>query len=208
MHKKVVILFSLLFVFSLFSILSCVKCGPFPDKYKVIDVKIEPVSVDYDTAGLTLPVLTELDTNPVHYTQFGLLLNPITQTYFSSNFYPNSFGIINSAYACSPVKPYTDDYITNIEIYTDKDFDAKHSKDDNLAEYFDVFVADNQTNTVLKKDLISYLKSKPTVPHQIVLQLNTPPVKDTSFVFTVIYTQKGVALGSVNLETEVVRLIR
>ncbi|MCK5857122.1 MAG: hypothetical protein KAG64_06505 [Bacteroidales bacterium] len=175
--------------------------------YKIVDMDMQLVSVDFDTSKAPSLILTNLDAYPINYADFGIYLTPVKELYASFNQRVSSFGLINSAYACKPPTPRTNDYITKIEIFANKDYDSLHTQGTNIAEYFDVIAPNPYGNGMLiKQDLQAFFKSKIIVPNEMTLTLNTPPEFNTDFVFTIIYGQNGVSLGNLTLVTNTVTI--
>ena len=208
MKNKLLKLIGFFVAISLIGSFSCRKCGPFPDKYRVIDAEIEMVSISFDTLNANRLVVTELGSDSIYYNDFGLVLEPVIETYFSFYQKINSFGFINQAYACSPGTPSPVNQLLNIEIYTNKSYDTTHPKGSNLAEYFDVYVADEKGSSEGQKlDLKEYLKTKPFVSYRLVLDLKTPPDHVEDFVFTLVYSQSGSSIKSLTLHTDTVTIL-
>jgi len=209
MQNKLLKILGFFILISLITAFSCQKCGPFPDKYKVINAEIEMVSISFDTLNTPRLIVTELGSDSINYIDFGIVLEPVIENYFSYYQNLNSFSFIHQAYACSPVEPSPINQVLNIEIFTNKSFDVMHPKGSNLAEYFDVYVEDEQGGDgVQKLSLNEYLKTKPFVSYRLVLDLKTPPDHNESFSFTLVYTQEGSSVKSLTLQTATVTIIK
>ena len=207
MQNKLLKIIGFFILISLVGSFSCRKCGPFPDKYKVINAEIEMVSISFDTLNAPSLVVTELGSDSISYTDFGIVFEPVIETYFSYYQKLNSFGLINQAYACSPGEPSPVNHLLNVEIYTNKSFDATHPIGSNLAEYFDVY-DESESGGVQKVDLKEYLKTKPFVLYRLVLDLKTPPSQAEDFVFTLVYSQSGSSMNSLTLHTDTITILK
>jgi hypothetical protein len=143
----------------------------------------------------------------IYYSFYGIYMEPDLQVASIRGLKTPSFGLVNTTYACDPVLASTNDRINDIKITADHDFDDKHAKGSNLAEYFDVVVTYHHTNTNEEKyDLIEYLKRKPIVPNQLVLILKKKPKQNIYLSFTVNYSQEGVAMSSKTVKLNAITL--
>ena len=116
------------------------------------------------------------------------------------------FNFINTAYACSPKPPTTDDKITNIEIFSDNDFNADNLSGANLAALFDVTVFEEFSSNSVKYDLNEYIATEPTVPRDLHLTLKKPPTSTSSHAFQVKYYQNGKDLNDFKFTTDSVEI--
>ncbi len=165
-------------------LVSCKKCGPFPDAIKVVGLDWDVRETVYNSNKVSFsPILNDT----VDYNLYSIWINPKTETYFSLNQNSFSFSLINTAHACSPGSdPQLLETIKDIEIISTKDFDANHLKGSNLVSLFDVVVKGQ------KLKLSDYLKTSPYVPEQMIFILNSPPDLTDKFEFTVKFHQNGV----------------
>ena len=69
---------------------------------------------------------------------------------------------IENSYACSPAPPKTDEKITNIEIYTNNDYNSMNQSGQNINQLFDVLVLNHFSSFPYyeKFDLIEYIKER------------------------------------------------
>lgn len=165
-------------------------CGPFPDKFKVTSLKWNNVKIS-SSERINQDFSIQFDS--VKYNEYGIQIIPITTTYFSEMRKNTSIHFIQSAYACSPITPTTDEKIDSILIFTDKDFDLNHTAGKELSELFSVIVSDNNNTLYQEKyDLNQYVVLNPGVPEEMVIFLKSPPIVSAFFEFTVKYYQKGI----------------
>jgi len=147
----------------------------------------------YSESGETKLVLSEIENDTVVYDKYSILIIPHSETYFSMISRTNSFNIINSAYACSPVTPTTDERIDSIKIICDKAFDTNHPIGTDLAGLFDIVIVDPMNNIYYEKfDLSEYVKTNPTRAIEMVLILKSPPDLTSDFEFMIKYYQEGI----------------
>ncbi len=173
-------------------LVSCEKCGPFPDRYKIIDMEWSMYNLIFSDSMEQDFVLDQIVNDSVDYNSYCIMMFPITETYFTSNQF-NSFSLITSAYACSPVIPTSDEKIDSIQIITNRDFDETHPAGSNLADIFDVIIDDPQNNIYNERHHLQYYTdTKPFVTNRIILLLNSPPTQTEEYVFTIKYYQDGV----------------
>lgn len=183
--------FLLLFLFGLFSCEE--ECGPFPNKFKIVGLDwVNHKAVYSDTADAKLQ-LSDIENDSVIYKEYSILIVPRQDTYFAQNINKWNFSLIQSAYACSPVVPTTDEKIDSIVILSDSDFNLNYSSGKNLSDLFDIVILD-QTNEIYqeKYDLNDYLSTNPNVPSELTLILKEQPDLTKDFEFLVKYYQNGV----------------
>lgn len=194
MKKKLIAILSLFLIIHILSIVSCIDCGPFPDKYKVKGLNFSVVKVENLNFESEIPILHEtIENDTISYENFGINISPIINHYFSLN-YNVSFNLIKSAYACSPTKPTTDETIENIKIISHISFDEDHKENSDISEYFDIITLDIEGGQSLKKyNLLQYLSKKPEISEtEFTLILNTQPKEKNLFSFTIKYYQNGI----------------
>ncbi len=174
-------------------LISCEKCGPFPDKFKVVGLNWNIYSAVYSDEADEKLILSEIINDTIDYNLYSIFITPITETYFAMIQRSNSFGLIKSAYACSPIIPTTEDKIDSILIISDNDFDSAHPAGTDLSELFNIVVNDQTSNIYYEKfKLNDYISTKPYVPNEMTLILNSPPNLTINFGFTVKYYQNGI----------------
>lgn len=191
-NKLLILLGGFLFIFFL-GLFSCDKCGPFPNKFKTIGLNWFNYKAIYsDTAKIKL-ILSKIDHDTVDYYLYSIFIKPKQETFFAQNCNKWSFSLINSAYACSPGIPETDEKIDSIVITSTKDFDINHPSGSELSDLFDIIVLDHANNIYHKKfRLKEYIKSNPFVPNELTLILTKQPDLTTDFEFLVKYYQNGI----------------
>jgi hypothetical protein len=193
MKKKQLIFISGFFIIILLGLFSCEeKCGPFPNKFKVVGLYWKNYQATYsDTAGGVL--LGHIENNSVIYNKYSIFITPDQETYFAQNARKLTFNLIQSAYACSPLIPTTDEKIDSIVILSGSDFNANYLSGKDLSVLFDVVVFDRAKGIYYEKyNLKDYWASNPYVPTDLTLILKEQPAVTTDFIFQVKYYQKGV----------------
>lgn len=182
---------------------SCTDCGPFPDKYKITDFEVNMGRLNDPEKPLEgFQILTN---NAVSYRRFVIAFDGQVATYFSSNWQRwDVFSPLSEALACSPVEPDTDETITDIQVFCDKDFTADYAQNTNIATLFDiVFLADNRLQQMSLPDFMAlHPKSTP----EFYLLLHTPPDVADTYTFQVKYFQEGVDMDFFTYTTEPVYL--
>jgi hypothetical protein len=196
MKRKLLVIIAGYFFFLIAGLISCEEineCGPFPDRFKVTSLDwINYRAVYSDTAAIPL-FLSEISNDTVGYNEYSIFIAPRTETYYSMIQKSNSFGLISSAYACSPVIPTTDERIDSIVIICNRNFDSHHPAGHDLSGLFDMVVYDQVNNIYYDKyDLTEYIETKPSVPDEMTCILKSPPDQTTDFEFTVKYFQDGI----------------
>ena len=172
MKKKLLILFGIFSLITTINTISCTKCEG-GGTQKVVDLFIKMTGAQYSPQDPDKMMYFNITNDTIYYSFLGILIQPEMTTASNLNTF-NSFGFINTAYACDPVVQTTNDKITQIKIVADKDFDDSHPQGSDLAEYFDVIVTYAHTNTYDEiYDLKEYLGRKPLVPDEMTLILKS-----------------------------------
>lgn len=193
MKNKLLLIITGYFLIMVIGLISCEKCGPFPNKYKVVGIDWNLYSAVYSNNTEDKLILSEIINDTIYYNLYSIFITPRTETYYAMFQRNNTLGLINSAYACSPVIPTTDDRIDSILIISDKDFDSTHLAGADLSELFDIVVIDQTNNIYYEKfKLYDYTSTKPYVPNEMTLILNSPPSLISNFEFTIKYYQDGI----------------
>ncbi len=144
-----------------------------------------------DTAVHKL-VLSDMG-DSVDYQLYSIYIRPIQETYFTENTKSWNFDFIQSAYACEPVTPQTDETIDSISITSTKDYNLSHPAGTNLSDLFDIVVLDEANFIHYERfQLQDYVQWKPEVPNILILFLREPPLNTTEFTFEVKYYQDGI----------------
>lgn len=134
-----------------------------------------------------------------------LYSNLIITLSFSGQHYtkvPKSFDLFPSAYACSPVEPYTEERITDIIITSDVDFDETHPAGSDLKDYFEVYPYLSGNAATVSE----YLNREPNIEN-VQLHLNTAPDDTKNITFTITYHFEGKLVQKLSYETTSVNLV-
>ena len=193
MKKKIRFFVTSYILFLFLGIISCGDdCGPFPDSFKVISLDWKTDKINYSGESGTYVELSEIINSTVLFNEYSIKVTPEKETYYSLRSELNSFSLINSAYACDPVPPKTNDKIENIEIYSNIDYNLEYLKNENIVNLFNVIILDNEKNIYYEIfDLKEYLLSNPTVPNELILILKESPLSTSDFEFTIKFYQNG-----------------
>lgn len=195
--------------FLVLSIFSCNDgCGPFPDKSKVINIVFSTHQITFEqSSGGSVLHISDIQENTVPYSKFSIFLESQKEMYYSMRQKSFSMSLINTAYACSPAFPETNDILEDIEVITHNDFNENYLAGENIAPLFDVIVTD-EFNYIYneKMDLELYLATSPRVPEKMILILKEAPLELTEHVFTVKYYQDGLDIDYLEFETPAVQL--
>lgn len=207
--KIKILAFLLLTVVTLLSSLSCddgFDCGPFPNFFKLTNLDSELLEVEYSGDRSRVIDYNGITENQVAYDKFAIGIIPEYNTYGWDN--PTlSFGLISTAYACSPAIPESEEQIDSIIITTNKDFNSNYSQGSDLSEIFDIVGYDeaNNLNDNLV-DLNEFIRMDPVVPYEFYLLLKEKPDTLTSFQFTIQFYQQGIDIDYFEFTTEEVTI--
>jgi len=115
----------------------------------------------------------------------------------------------DTAYACTPAPPTTDNRITNITITANEAFNAVNSSGENLVSLFDVVVNYSQNNSISNQRirLTDFLNDNPVVPDRMILLLNTAPDVSKMIEFHVTLNLQGDGISNFELFTEPYEII-
>ena len=209
MRTRIYFLLTFTFFTTLLSVLSCNDCGPFKDRFKLKGLNWSTQEVVYtDTAIYKLQVFP-ITNDSVIYDRYAIQILPDVEYYFAQHMDHLNFSLINSAYACSPAPAITEERIDSIVIVSSKNFDATHLAGTNLAALFDVIIFDEANYIYEEKyPLVDYLLTKPDVPNQLILILNSKPGQTEEFQFTIKYYQKGIDIDYLEYVTDPVVIMR
>ncbi len=201
MTKKVSFIFFATSLIVLISIFSCTDCGPFADKYKLKKIILDVSELGFDEASKTLSGPGAIVSDSMSFDSLDINLFFQSEHFFSV--VSPAFEFFPSLNACSPPDPTTDEVITGMKIFTQVSFDANHSAGSSLVDLFDVIV-DNAAESIRfeKVDLGAYLSTNPKVPNELHLRLKTPPAQSREYEFTIEYTQDGIDVSALTLQTE------
>jgi hypothetical protein len=207
MFKKTIVAYILLGCFSMIAVVSCNltgnDCGPFDDKFKTVDFQagLKNITIS-ESPGLNVQYST-LDSDTVGFDTFGLSMFPVGKYYSVNSERFNSISLIPSAFACSPPIPVSEEMITDIEIFSNRNFNSEYTSGENLAELFEIVVFYDNSG-YQKSNLNEFLSSEPNVPDEIFLVLKSTPETTEPIQFTVKYSQDGIDMDSYEFTTEAV----
>ncbi|MDD4209657.1 MAG: hypothetical protein PHI52_04890 [Bacteroidales bacterium] len=196
MRQKIILIFSAYFAILIIGLIACDEindCGPFPNKFKVVGLDWVNYKAIYSDTADTKLLLSYIDNDSVIFNEYSIFIAPRQETYFAQNSVDWNFSLIQSAYACSPVIPTTDEKIDSVVILSQKDFDTNHPAGTDLSDLFEIVVLDNANGIYYEKfEIENYLSTNPTVPSELTLILNHQPDMTTDFEFSIKYYQKGI----------------
>lgn len=205
-RKTVVVYITLVSLFMLIAI-SCNitgdDCGPFNDKFKTVDFQtdLKNFTISEDL-GLDVQYST-LESDTIGFDKFGLSMFPVGEFYSLSSERLNSFSLIPLAFACSPAIPVSEETITDIEIFSNRNFNSEYTSGENLAELFEiVFLYHN--SGYQRSNINEFLSSEPDVPDEIFLVLKSAPETAEPIAFTIKYSQDGIDMNSYEFSTETI----
>ena len=215
--KYLLIGYCLILFLGVLSCADCVESG-YRDKYKIISLDWRIYSVS-DSTLYGDKVIGKIDLSPlvqnsVLYSQYGISITPRTRRYRSSRSYYsysrnkiNTFSFINSAYACSPADPTTDDRIRDIKIFSKRDFNSEYPAGSNLALLFDIIVKpDRSSYRKIKWDLTKYLLTRSIPSRLMLLVLKESPEVTADYTFKIEYYQDGKDLDFFEFTTRTVEI--
>ncbi len=205
--KVKILAFLLLMAVTILSSLSCgdgLDCGPFPNFFKLTNLGSKLFEVEYSEDRSSIIDYNRITENQVVYDKFAIGIIAEIDTYGWNNPTQN-FGLISTAYACTPPIPESEEQIDNIIITTNKDFNLNYPQGSDLSEIFDIVVYDEANNlNNVRFDLNEYIGMNPVVPYQSYLILKEQPDTITSFQFNVQFYQQGIDVDYFEFTTEAV----
>lgn len=205
-RKTVVVYITLVSLFMIIAI-SCNitgdDCGPFDNKFKTVDFQagLKNISIS-ENPGLDVQYST-LESDTIRFDKLGLSMFPIGEYYSMNSERVNSFSLIPSAFACSPPIPVSEEMITNIEIFSNRNFNSEYTSGENLADLFEIVILYRGSGYQLS-NLNEFLSSEPNVPDEIFLVLKSAPETTEPIQFTVKYSQNGLDMDSYEFTTEAI----
>jgi len=207
MFKKTVIVFLTLVSLFMITAISCNitgdDCGPFDDKFKTVEFSTDLKNISIsENPGLDVQYNT-LESDTIGFDRFSITMFPIGEYYSLNSERLNSFSLIPSAFACSPPIPVSEEMITNIEIFSNRNFSSEYASGENLAELFEIVVL-YRNSGYQRSNLNEFLSSEPNVPDEIFLMLKSEPETTEPIQFTVKYSQDGIDMNSYEFTTEAV----
>ncbi len=134
-----------------------------------------------------------------------LYSNLIVSLNFSGQHYSKiaeTFDLFPTAYACSPVEPYTEERITDIIITADVAFDEAHPAGSDLKDFFEI----NPYMSGSTASVTEYLNRKPMVENAQ-LQLIQSPDVSKNISFTITYHFEGKLAKKLSYQIASVKLL-
>ncbi len=195
MFKKTILAYILLVCFSMITVVSCNltddDCGPFDDKFKTVDFQAGLKNIIISEGqGLDVQYNT-LESDTISFDKFGIAMFPVGESYSLNSKQLNSFSLIPSAFACSPPNMVSEEMITDIKIFSSRNFNSEYTSGENLVELFDIVVL-YRNSGYQRRNLIEFLSSDPNVPDEIFLVLKSAPETTEPIQLTVKYSQNGI----------------
>ncbi|MEP2447478.1 MAG: hypothetical protein ABJI69_09635 [Balneola sp.] len=205
MFKKTILSYILLTGIFILLTISCdltgSDCGPFNNaNYKItgFDTSLKQVTVSDST--MKSFELKNFENDSIAFSEFAIHMIPNTESYAINSKYKSGISLSETAYACSPPIPSSEDRITDIQIFSSKSYITDFSSSENIAELFDIIVL-YHAESYQSTQLTDYLATKPEAPIEIILVPNTPPSTIQSFEFQVKYSQNGLELDEFEFTT-------
>ena len=210
--------FSILSIVALFNLVLIVACsddddcgsGGSTNRFKVNDISLSNLKLEDPTLELTNHTLVAATPQDVlSEKEYFIAVNLITENYTAHKQSPK-FSLVESAYACSPMPPYSDETILSLTVRANKDFSSAHPAGADLTELFDVVVFNAHKGIYYSRMSVSdYIASQPSSPNKLYLVLNTAPEKQDSFNFEVSYhtSLKGQEVKIFKKQTPEVNLV-
>ncbi len=196
---------------------SCDECNPSPDKFKISSLNSEMLQINilneiYKTESLEVVMykikLSEIESKNVSYKEYSIRMSAEMKTYFAYKGITLKNIFIERSYACSPATPTTDEKITNIEIFANKDYNSSNKAGQNISHLFDVLVLDYNNSSLYytKFDLKEYINSNPIIADELIFILKEAPENTSNYKFEIKYYQDGIDLNSYNFETNEIEI--
>lgn len=170
--KRVAIIFGVIYTFQVF--LACVDCGgPGEDRYELNNITAHHIDNTGDQYTMTTA-------NQVSKSAYGILVT--FEISYLAKVSENSFSLITSSYACSPVQElHGMDTISNMEIRSLQDFDAEHLAGSDVSDLFEIV---NMGEVKKLDDYVDRFGSGNTHDaNSCYLMLKTPPTGTGPFEF-------------------------
>lgn len=205
-RKTVVVYITLVSLFMIIAI-SCNitgdDCGPFNDKFKTVDFQAGLKSITISENPSLDVQYSTLESDTIGFDKFGLSMYPVLESYSLNLERLSSFSLIPSAFACSPPIPVSEEMITDIEIFSNRNFNSEYTSGENLAELFEIVVLYRGSGYQLST-INEFLSSEPNVPDEIFLVLKSAPETTKPIQFTIKYSQDGIDMDSYEFSTEAI----
>lgn len=150
-------------------------CGPFKLRFDIYGISSSSiVSSPWGIGDIFFGFLENDSNSIVAYDSFGIVVDMLFLSGLSdsrNSFRANPF--ITNAYACSPGQPYSDERISNINIFSTSDYDSAHPAGDTLT---DLILVDYLPKLhIVAQDLSVFLDTMPSAKQQFAFFLKSPP---------------------------------
>jgi hypothetical protein len=176
-------------------------CGPFDDTFKTIDFQTDLKSVSISDDPFLDVQYSPLGSDTTAFDTFSITMIPVAESYSLNTGSLKSSSLLPSAFACSPPIPVSEETITNLEIFSNKNFNSEYASGDNLAELFEVIFL-YRNSGYQRMDLNDFITSEANVPDEIFLLLRSAPDTTEPIQFTIEYSQNGIDMDSYEITTK------
>jgi len=188
MRKKLKFFISSYLIFLLVGTFSCEKddCGPFANPKQQLS-EISGAAVNLQQLDNNIGS-TEVAMDSVPFVHFGFRLNAVFKPLTNSQAQRKVLGfrVIESAYACTPPPPFTDDNLNSIEIMADRDFNSNYGIGSDLSSLFDLVEYESFSLLFEQRTILqSFVESSPEMPSRMTFVLNQAPETSEAITFTV-----------------------
>jgi hypothetical protein len=208
MKKKMKFFIRSYIIILFLGIISCEDdCGPFPNKFKISSLNSEILQIEVLNEKHQIK-LSEIENNSVSYEKYSIRITAEIETYFAYEKSKMKNIFIENSYACSPAPPKTDEKITNIEIYTNNDYNSMNQSGQNINQLFDVLVLNHFSSFPYyeKFDLIEYINTNPNIANELIFVLKEAPENNDNFIFEIKYYQNGIDLNEYSFVTNEIEI--
>ncbi|MFK8056073.1 MAG: hypothetical protein AB8F78_08145 [Saprospiraceae bacterium] len=191
MNKKILYILATYALLVFAGMTSCDNCDDDfnSSKFKTTDISSKLQYVSYVGSSFDELDFDDLELDTVSFDRLAIRLK-FEQVDYGINS-PFRFNLIQSAYACDPAPPTTDERLDSIVIKSTIDFNAQLPAGSNLSQLFDVVVYSND-NYNERFDLNEYLSTMPAGPNWLILLLKEQPAETGAFSFDIAYHQDGI----------------
>lgn len=179
------------------------ECGPFDGKFKTVGFNTDLITILIQDGSISDVQYSFLESDTIEFDRFGLSMFPVAKYYALNTVRPNSFSLMPSAFACSPPIPVSEETITDIQIFSNKNFNSEYAIGENLADLFEIIVFYGGSG-YQRSTLNEFLSSEPNVPDEIFLALKSAPATTKPVQFTVNYSQNGIDMNSYEFTTQAI----
>ena len=208
MKKKIKFFIRSYIIILFLGIISCEDdCEPFPNKFKISSLNSEILQIEVLNEKHQIK-LSEIENNSVSYEKYSIRITAEIETYFAYEESKMKNIFIENSYACSPAPPKTDEKITNIEIYTNNDYNSMNQSGQNINQLFDVLVLNHFSSFPYYEnfDLIEYINTNPNIANELIFVLKEAPENNDNFIFEIKYYQNGIDLNEYSFVTNEIEI--